>query len=188
MHNSKSSAIIDGVLKFQQQLTLCVLIAHALAFLLLVGIIMYEIIIRYFGYSTVLSVEFSGYMMATLVSWSACYSLFEKAHVRIDILYQRQRPIIKSILDAVSMICFASVAIAVAWSAMNLAVDSWEFKDVSSSILRVPLWIPQISWALGFLWLAVCSVTLSLRILLALKPHHREEISLLAGATDETFV
>lgn len=176
------------LLNLQRRITLGVLVAHALAFLLVVAIIIWEVLIRYLGYAAVLSVEISGYMMASIVSWSACYALFEKAHVRIDILYQKRRPLTKSALDAVAIVSFACVAGVLAWSTLGLTLASWEFNDVSSSILRIPLWIPQILWALGFFWLALCCLTLTVTVLFALKPHNRETVSSLAGASDETFV
>lgn len=188
MRTMKKPSLTGKLLTLQRQVTLWALVAHAFAFLVVVGIIVWEVLIRYLGYATALSVEISGYMMASIVSWSACYALFEKAHVRIDVLYQKRRPLTKSLLDVVAIVSFACVAGVLAWSALGLTLTSWEFHDVSSSILRIPLWIPQVLWALGFFWLALCSLTLSITVLFALKPHDRETVSSLTGASDETFV
>ena len=42
-----------------------------------------------------------------------------------------------------------------AWYAVRLAYGSWAYNDVSQNIDATPLWIPQISMALGMIALAL---------------------------------
>ena len=57
--------------------------------------------------------------------------------------------------------CLALAAVAVAYLAYwaNLfAYESWEFNDISTGLLPMPLWIPQMSFALGSILLLVAVV------------------------------
>ena len=43
------------------------------------------------------------------------------------------------------------------WSACLFTYESWEFNDIAQGLLPVPMWIPQLSFALGsvLFWVAV---------------------------------
>jgi TRAP-type C4-dicarboxylate transport system permease small subunit len=44
-----------------------------------------------------------------------------------------------------------------AWWACLFTYESWEFNDIAQGLLPIPLWIPQLSFAIGsvLLWLAL---------------------------------
>jgi TRAP-type C4-dicarboxylate transport system permease small subunit len=51
------------------------------------------------------------------------------------------------------------VAVAyLAWSACLFTYESWEFNDISQGLLPMPMWIPQLSFALGSILLLVAVV------------------------------
>lgn len=36
-----------------------------------------------------------------------------------------------------------------AWSVLSFVIDSWRFKEVSQGLIRIPIWIPQLGFAVG---------------------------------------
>ena len=59
---------------------------------------------------------------------------------------------------ALEMIALAigSVAVAyLAWSALQFTLESWRFNDIAQGLLPIPLWIPQLSFAIGAVLLLV---------------------------------
>ena len=69
-------------------------IALAVGLLLIATIlfILLDIILRQFGRSFGGSEEISGYVMAGVASWGLAFALLEQAHVRIDLVRLKLRP------------------------------------------------------------------------------------------------
>ena len=56
------------------------------------------------------------------------------------------------------VVAIGSVAVGyLMWAACSYTYESWEFNDISQGLLPMPLWIPQLSFAIGsvLLWVAV---------------------------------
>ena len=59
-------------------------------YLLITVLICFDIFARKFlGFSTESTIELTGYLMAVGMSWGLAGTLFERGHVRIDVLVQR---------------------------------------------------------------------------------------------------
>jgi TRAP-type C4-dicarboxylate transport system permease small subunit len=41
------------------------------------------------------------------------------------------------------------------WAAMSFVYDSWKFNEVAQGLIKIPIWIPQLSFALGVLILFI---------------------------------
>lgn len=98
-----------------------------------------------------------------LVAWfCAAASFFAMAHafkhgdfVRVTLLLERMRPPVRRVFEAVCL-SIASVSVAyLAFWANKFTYDSWAFHEVAQGLLPIPIWIPQLSFALGSLLLLV---------------------------------
>lgn len=176
---------IDRAIHIAEKTSLGVLKFFALLFLIAILAIVVEVVARSLGYATSFSVEYSGYVMASIISWACSYALLQKGHIRIDFLYTKRSEATKNLLDTLSVFLFFLVAAFLAWSAVGLMLESIEFDSVSNTTLRLPLWIPQGSWALGFLWLAVCSGLLTIRAAIALARKDRPSMVRYVGTGEE---
>jgi len=180
------TTFLDRTIATAQKATVVILKFYALVFLLAIVAILYEIVARALGYATVLSVELSGYVMASMVAWASTYTLFQRTHIRIDLLYVRRSNAIKNLLDVMSIFLFFLVAVFLAWSSLSLMLESVEYGLVSNTTLRIPMWIPQLSWGLGFAWLAVCSALLTIKSTVAWANNDRDAVATAVGATEES--
>jgi TRAP-type C4-dicarboxylate transport system permease small subunit len=45
-----------------------------------------------------------------------------------------------------------------AWHASRMTYDSWRFNDMAQGVLAVPLWIPQLGYAIGLMILTIAFV------------------------------
>jgi len=185
MNRRIGTRALDQIIQLATITTTYILKTYALVFLFAIGAIIVEIIARYYGYATTFSVEFSGYVMASLITWGSCYALLQKAHIRIDILYTQRSDATKSLLDILAIVMFFLAAVFLAWSSARLAIESVEFDLLSNSTLRVPLWIPQTSWALGFIWLSICSGLLTVKALVSWLNQDRDSMVAAVGTGDE---
>lgn len=98
-----------------------------------------------------------------VVAWlCAAASFFAMAHafkhgdfVRVTLLLNSVGTRTRRVLELGSL-AIASVAVGyLALSACRFTYESWEFNDIAQGLLPIPMWIPQLSFALGSLLLLV---------------------------------
>lgn len=101
-----------------------------------------------------------------IVSWfCAAAAFFAMAHafkhgdfVRVTLLLEKVSPKTRRAMELVSL-AIGSVSCAyLAWSAVKFTYESWEFNDIAQGLLPMPMWIPQLSFALGSVLLLVAVV------------------------------
>lgn len=92
-----------------------------------------------------------------IVSWfCAAAAFFAMAHafkhgdfVRVTLLLEKLSPRRCRQLELVAL-AIATVSVGyLTWSACLFTYESWEFNDIAQGLLPVPMWIPQMSFALG---------------------------------------
>lgn len=78
-------------------------------------------------------------------------------HIRVDLLDAFLPGIVNRILLTVGHLLLAGVGVFVCWRGTLLAMGSYSYSD-TSTMLAVPLWIPQALMIPGFALLAVCAL------------------------------
>ena len=100
-----------------------------------------------------------------IVAWfCAAAAFFAMAHafkhgdfVRVTLLLEKLPPRRCRQLEVVSLAIGAVAVGYLMWAACSYTYESWEFNDMAQGLLPMPLWIPQLSFAIGsvLLWVAV---------------------------------
>lgn len=135
-----------------------------LCYLLITALICFDIAARHLlGFSTEATIELTGYMMAVGMTWGLAGTLFERGHVRIDVLVQKMPLRVRVWLHLASLIALIVSTGYYTYGAVSLARDSLAFSATDLSTLRTPLVIPQGLWAAGFALLLLASIALALR-------------------------
>ncbi len=94
----------------------------------------------------------TGYLLVATTFFAAAHTFQKGEHIRVNLLISK----IKSskalfIIEASSVVIVLALMTYTTWFSIRLTLDSWEFNDVSSGIIPIPLWIPQIFMVLGCL-------------------------------------
>jgi len=100
-----------------------------------------------------------------VVAWfCAAAAFFTMAHafkhgdfVRVTLLLDSVPARTRRALE-ITALAIGSLAVGyLAWWACKFTYESWEFNDIAQGLLPLPLWIPQLSFALGsvLLWVAM---------------------------------
>ncbi|MEM8853408.1 MAG: TRAP transporter small permease [Pseudomonadota bacterium] len=132
------------------------------------------------------SAEISGYVFAISITWGFAFCVFERAHVRIDVVYRFVGARVRLALDVLSLVALAVFAGALARRATDTLDETLLFQAVSTTPLQTPLWIPQALWAAGFIFFAGTCLFLILYILvLCLSGAPAREVFAAAGVEDE---
>ena len=75
--------------------------------------------------------------------------------VRVTLTFEHVSPATQRRLEIFCLL-LATVAVGyLAWWANRFTYESWEFNDIATGLLPMPLWIPQLSFAVGSILLFV---------------------------------
>jgi TRAP-type C4-dicarboxylate transport system permease small subunit len=92
---------------------------------------------------------YAGYFMAA-AGFLALSSTFKHGeHIRVTLLLNSLAPAGSRRLDIFALAVGSLLASAFAFFSIKLTYDSWLYNDISTSNDATPLWIPQISMAVG---------------------------------------
>jgi TRAP-type mannitol/chloroaromatic compound transport system permease small subunit len=101
------------------------------------------------GVSSQSTTELTGYMLAFGIAWGLPNALTARAHVRIDIFLNNVPIRARQYLHLLALLLLAVFVGFMAYGAIMLVVESWDFGATDMSLLRTPLIVPQGLWAFG---------------------------------------
>lgn len=98
---------------------------------------------------------YAGYSIAAALFLAMPATLRHGDHIRVNLILQRLSPRIQRVLEVWCLGVSLVLASLLAWFAMRLVWVSNQMHDVSPSADATPLWIPQLSMALGCIGLSL---------------------------------
>ncbi len=95
------------------------------------------------------------WLCAAAAFFAMSYAFKQGDFVRVTLLLEKMSPAAQRRFELAAL-AIGSVAVAyLAWWACRFTYESWEFNDIAQGLLPMPLWIPQLSFALGSVLLLV---------------------------------
>jgi TRAP-type C4-dicarboxylate transport system permease small subunit len=135
-------------------------------YLLITALICFDVVARrLLGFSTEATSEITGYLMAVGMSWGLAGTLFERGHVRIDVLVQKLPLGLRVWLHLASLLALLIATGFFVYGAASLAIDSWQLSATDLSALHTPLALPQGLWAGGLALLLLAGLAIGSRAL-----------------------
>jgi TRAP-type C4-dicarboxylate transport system permease small subunit len=134
--------------------------AAALAALFMVGLlvmVLLSIIGRQLHFNIPGIDAYAGYMMAGAGFLALAHTLKRSEHIRVTLVVQNLPPAAQRWLERWAMAASALLAVLFAWYSTRLAWQSFDFHDISTGNDATPLWLPQLSMALGTLVFAIAA-------------------------------
>jgi TRAP-type C4-dicarboxylate transport system permease small subunit len=101
---------------------------------------------------------YAGYAIAAALFLALPSTLQHNEHIRATLLLDHVRPGIRGGLEFVALALGSGIALFLAWFAIRLAWVSYTLHDVAPTGDATPLWIPQLSMALGCVGFAMAFV------------------------------
>lgn len=93
--------------------------------------------------------ELAGFAMAGSIFFALAHTLRTGGHIRVNLLLARMRPSIRRYFEIWSLGLAIILSGMFAVFSIRMVIESYEFSDVSTGMIPVPLWIPQLSMAAG---------------------------------------
>lgn len=112
--------------------------------------IMWEVISRYvLGSSSIWVSEIAGYLLAAALFLGLGHVYRVNGHVRMSMLLDSLRPQVAYVFYLVTDVIVMIFALALLWQTGLLSLDAYNFNWRSSTLLEVPLYIPQAAMTIG---------------------------------------
>ena len=114
-----------------------------------------QIVARQFGGMVPSADEFAAYAMAASGFLALPYALQRGAHIRVELLYRLLPVRGRFFADVLSTSIGLAIAAYLAWYCALFVIESYQFNEVSSGLLPIPMWLPQLPMLLGTLVLVI---------------------------------
>ncbi|MDA3919913.1 MAG: TRAP transporter small permease subunit [Salinisphaera sp.] len=177
--------MIDRMIGVIRRINRVIAMAAGIALIGCVLLILVAVLLRKCGIAFGGSSEISGYVMAGVASWGMSFTLTELAHVRIDLIRLRLRPIGKAMLDLIAILAVAATAVTIAFQCWPVLHTTLTNHARANTSMATPLWIPQSIWFAGWIWFALSSSLLVLLTVLLLARGDLQRADALVGARSE---
>ena len=92
---------------------------------------------------------YAGYCMAASGFLALAHTLKRGEHIRVSLLLEHAGPRLRRALELGALGVATLLAAAFAGYSVRLAYQSWQFNDTSTANDATPLWIPELSMAIG---------------------------------------
>ena len=93
--------------------------------------------------------DYAGYAMAACGFLALAYTYKHGEHIRVSLLLDRLSPGARRVAEWVALAAAVLVAATFAWYSVQLAWQSYAFDEISQGVDATPLWIPQLTMAIG---------------------------------------
>lgn len=114
-----------------------------------------NIVGRELGFSMAGADAYAGYFLAAGSFLALAYALRSGDHIRVTLILQRLRGRPRWWMEVLCLVVATLLSSYFAWFAARLVWGSYTFHDISQNVDATPLWIPQLSMALGLFGLAL---------------------------------
>ena len=121
----------------------------ALFMVLMLIMVLASIAGREFGFYIRGTDAYAGYFMAAAGFLALAHTLKKGEHIRVTLLITKLKGFPQKALEVWSLFAASALACVAAFYSSKLAFQSWQFHDISTGNDATPLWIPQLSMAIG---------------------------------------
>ena len=146
------------------------IILAALFMILIAGLTLAQVIGRFFGIVVPDAGDIAGYSMAGATFLALAHTFRTGGHIRVNLLLTHVPRGLRRALEIWCVFFLCMVGALFAGFAINMVVDSYAFGDVSTGMIAIPLWIPQLSMAAGAVLLEIAVIEELVRVLRGQEP------------------
>lgn len=99
--------------------------------------------------------QLASFLLLGATFFGLAYTFWQGGHIRVTLLTQNLSIPLRRFMDMlVALIAIIITSFAI-WYSILLALDSYDYGDLSIGMVPIPLWIPQSAMVLGLTWLLV---------------------------------
>lgn len=143
--------------------------------LVIVGLMAANVVLRYlFSIGSVWAQELEWHLLAPLIMFGIPYALLKGEHVRVDVLFEKFKPVNQQYVEVVSQILGIAIALLFLWLSFAYVQQSYSIGETSSDPGGLPYrWILKSILPMGFFLLALQSFATLLGVFAKLRDLRR---------------
>jgi TRAP-type C4-dicarboxylate transport system permease small subunit len=126
---------------------------------------MLQVVSRYAGMNIRGLTDYAGYFMAASAFLAFAHTFNHGAHIRIE-LFMSMMGRFRTVAEWFSFIISSVIVVWLSYFAWSMVYWSRTLNDISQGLDATPIWIPQLSMAIGLTVLAISIIDHSLRLIL----------------------
>lgn len=130
----------------------------ALFMVLMLLMVLASVVGREFNFYIRGTDAYAGYFMAAAGFLALAHTLKRGEHIRVTLLIAKLKGFPQKALEVWALFAASALACIAAYYSGKLAFQSWQFNDISTGNDATPLWIPQLSMAIGTTILAIAFI------------------------------
>ena len=135
------------------------IVVAGVAVLLMVALVTVEVISRYFlRRSTLIADEYAGYLLVVVSFGGLAYTLHTEGHIRVDFVTNRLPVGVRRLLFGIGGVLGAIFVAILAWQSWQLIQTSIGINERALTVVRTPLWIPQLVIPIGLVLFLVAVI------------------------------
>lgn len=135
--------------------TVCGAAAVALMVLAIGGLMIVQVLGREVGLLIPGADDIVSYATAGMAFLGLAHTFRQGEMIRVGILLDRLGPRSRRLFEIVSLGITVAMVGFIAWHSVWMVWETYEFAEMAPGLLKIPLWIPQTSMALGAIALFV---------------------------------
>jgi TRAP-type C4-dicarboxylate transport system permease small subunit len=116
--------------------------------------------------------DIAAWCMAAMAFLGLAHTFRSGELIRMGLLVEKLEGGKRLLLESTALLLGIAIAGFLAWHAVWLCIDSWRVNDLSTGVLVIPLWIPQLGFAVGTVVLLVAMLDELVHVLGGGFPHH----------------
>lgn len=119
--------------------------------------------------------DIASWCMAAMAFLGLAHTFKSGEMIRVGLLTERLTGRTRWVTELFALSMAALFIGFFAWHAVDLVITSWRINDMSTGVLVVPLWIPQIGFATGLVILFIAIVDELVHVARGNKPRYEKE-------------
>ncbi len=124
-----------------------------------------QIVARLFDRMLPSADEFAGFCLAATSFLGLAYAFRAGSHIRVTLFVQRLRGAVARVLLVVALAVATAVTSLFAWHTVLMVGQNFWRGEVTSGLVPLPLWLPQLGMAIGVVLFALAIIEDLVRVL-----------------------
>ena len=159
-------------MRFLDKIYAAGIILAAVFMVLIAGLTLAQVVGRLFGIVIPDAGDIAGYSMAGATFLALAHTFRSGGHIRVNLLLAQVPRGVRRLFEVWCVLVLCVIGALFAGFAINMVLDSYAFGDVSTGMMAIPLWIPQLSMAAGAVLLEIAAIEELVRVLRGEEPHY----------------
>jgi TRAP-type C4-dicarboxylate transport system permease small subunit len=119
--------------------------------------------------------DFASWCMAAMAVLGLAHTFKRGEMIRVGIVVEKVTGKKRWAVEVIALSVATVFTLYFAWFAVRMTYDSFCFHDMSTGVISVPLWIPQLGYCAGLIILAIALIDEMINVLKGNKPSYEKE-------------